>query len=565
MGSVEQTRRLSRRMAESMMVDLDGVTDRELEQLDAYFAELHQQRLLSAYAAALPSQTTPEDGEHSEASVNELEEFVRHSLTRQLLRLAMLQYQTMVHRNDFGPLGERAVSTGFCRMMLHVPDDKPLRAIDMERMQQRLEAFEASVGLCSADEYEQAVNDARILLLGRWVPYYQLSDLDQTLQVLGVPFGVAVSSDRGQTAFLFGNVSRQKIDSYEVVVVESEWVRSPQRVISVAGIAVAPNRIIVRRTSLRVMFVAKWSQPKVFSFWSRTIADQLRDVAFERWRCGSQRIAMDSNAGRGFVEKMVDGVLAHETGHRIEDHDLPFVCTRIHSTYFGAKMNTLGVITELIADWAPRRGDVMGAMARFAQRARSGEPRSHVERDIWVYLNDNCFYGDSAVPEGYVDLTLAVHALVFRFISPGDRSVDFAAIDESILSTYQFLLRTKVRFIHAAISIVERGTYTVAGHRLSYEELGQRMLMLYRESGRYFTGLDHLRRSYDYWLNLLEYARLYSPETQATLTELQKTARREFSQAVLSLCAGPLDDRRSLRHHVFAQYKYLGVTGGEHE
>jgi hypothetical protein len=319
------------------------------------------------------------------------------------------------------------------------------------------------------------------------------------------------------------------------------------------------RRMMIRHESCKIVLFNKWEQ---FFYTSSSEKMKSNNNPDESIRYNLVRMALEvggiksiSDFGRlkdNFLAMILDGIIYHELGHKLAKRDRPTISNSMASSFYKT-YNIIEVIEEAIADWCPAHGELMGSMARFVERHKMKDPS--VSRDFYAYLSDTWFLNSGEQELGL--LTEVITAFAIHCIRD-DGTIDFDRIENNIDRNYKYLQEMKCLILEGIRNIMSEGSYLIGDTTLSFEELAGYILTMYQNSPDNYTRQEDLFYKHDFWLNLLHYAELFSPETYANMQDTLILYAGQVSRDILNMISGE-SAYSSLRDYIYRRYEALGV------
>jgi hypothetical protein len=310
-------------------------------------------------------------------------------------RLSVIQYIWFCLSQDWGDLGQDAVKESFCRCLLNIAADKTLSYQNWMAFEEAFTRLKREFG------YEAlSVEDCETLLSDFSIPYgstsYALDNLAELNKAVrnDYPDVIIQGGYYGSTLeFIVGRGQVRSVGNFTVFEIREEIWRSCTTVMAMAAM-IGNKEIYVRREALKTIFYYKWKPIVQYPhFIGYTEAEkegfELKKATLEAYELHTladfERIEPD------FIADLEHNVLTHELGHAvIQHHTLPL---RIATMGEGIKMLGAQVMTDLLevlADIAPRHGDLMGPLYGMLELYKTDYKR--FLRRYWMYRSDVWFF-----------------------------------------------------------------------------------------------------------------------------------------------------------------------------
>lgn len=497
------------------------------------------------------------------ALIQELHMFIKESLSRQFKSLAMLEYLIMEKTKDFGSMGEQRVSISFCRNLLNIPNDREVTQFDADRFRRLIDEFDQTMQKRSGEQYRDIYKTGNVSFLGVKVSYTGLAPIIQYLTLLKSPYQMYVTyNSQGLVNLIFGEMIEKKLGNYTVMIFEKEYIRTPSLVLSIAAENASGEKIMIRRESCEVIFFNKWQKfyeqskaerKRALRHVNSSVREGVKERALQLY--GAKTTEEVKKIKNTFIEDMIDGIIWHEIGHKVTKQKQNPQYGKFAGAVFESSDKLPSVLNEALADWAPLTDQVKGAVARFRELARVDKARA--QRELYVYLSDNWFVDES---EEFMALqTDILTALVLHFMNI-QGEFDFERYDRESPKIYDFLLKAHEQLMQELVGLLEKATYDVGIHKLSYAQLKTELLKMYKNDKLVATE-DQMLEKPNYWMNLWGYARKFSPQTYQQVNDYIATNGNDFRLKLLKIFSknDPGRFNNSLREFIVARFTEIGV------
>jgi hypothetical protein len=438
----------------------------------------------------------------AKAELRSVQECAKEVLYRQLKSLALALYLCMEKNKNWGGMGEQRVFVSFCRNILNVPNDRGVTQFDADNFRRIVESHDRSLGKKSGDEMARYCKEKRIALFGK---EFERSELCEFIKLFDAEYYFYSHSGSYGTEFIFGKAAWTQIDDTPIYAFVDEYIRSPEKnCLSIAGRAPSPMQ--VRRVSLEVICLNKWQK-----YFEATKAERRRCSRHPNTAIREEltRRAMASYgiAGPGdflkykneWIGLMVDTVIWHEFGHQISQSDMT---ARNPAHYaFSRVINQDETVScalgELLAEWAPARGEKKGSIAWFLETA--GSDSKTATSQFHLFLSDNWFVDEqeflSLRSNSYLGLGL-------YFIEP-DGSVNFDLMAREHARIYGFLLDIYHRVMETLLDFLFHADLRKDGQRIKYADAEEGILKQRQEKNPDLDA-DKMKKDYTYWEAILD-------------------------------------------------------------
>jgi hypothetical protein len=494
--------------------------------------------------------------------LHSIREFVKEYLYRELKELALLIYLSMDKRKDFGPMGEQRVSISFCRNILNIPNNREVTQFDADRFRRILDECDKRQGSKSGDAYLNYVRKEYALdIFGRKYPNIDFAYINDFLDLLDVDYYLFYTHSRPYgLRYIFGEVDEKDLLGNKACIIQKEYIRSPQFVLSVAA-EVYKDITMIRREACEVIFFNKWQK-----FFDQSKAERkhalhhvnsaLREGIKEKALTfyGARKTADVLNIKELFIEEMIDGILWHEMGHHVSFIDMEPIHNAFRNNFpEGEGVGT--VLIEALADWAPARDARKGAFTRFAELADKDTQRA--SRDLYVYISDNWFVDET---EEFMSLMSNVLVGLALYFIKTDGSVDFERLGREKDQIYAFLQKRYKALLTKLLNIIYTAVYEIGIHKANYKMLEKEVYKLYQNS-RNAKPLEELYLYPPFWINIVAYLKQFSKTGWEQFRAAQDEEASALEQMILKVITKGQEEKykNSLRKYIVDRAREIGL------
>jgi hypothetical protein len=238
---------------------------------------------------------------------------------------------------------------------------------------------------------------------------------------------------------------------------------------------------------------------------------------------------------------MRDGVVYHELGHFLySKFDRNPVEEAIFNT-FREDDDVLYTLDELLADWAPQRDTMKGAMLRFAELGLANAVTG--TRLLNEYASDNWFPDENE--EFFVSRSRTSVGLDLAFVKD-DKFYDFKSIISEQPAVYEFLETRQKTIIHKipvilSIASYEKGTKT-------YSEVENCIMEVFKEKGTNGTA-EEIKEKCEYWEELRDKYVKTDPVLKKSIEDQLKTQENMLEHDVFKIIKGILKRRKVMKNY----------------
>jgi hypothetical protein len=534
-----------------------GLADNVLEDLHAYFTEKYGRRMLDEslsvekrHLGVLVNEESPAPGgpppvdyisavkkdgglPSREDEQNAVRECVKEVLYRQLKKLALAIYLCMQKKRSWGTIGEEGIIVSFSRSILGISNSNSVTNFDIRRFLHILDKYDTELGNKSGDEIAGYCKDKKIDLFGR---EFSFPDLCNFIKLLDADYYLYSNSGPFCAEFIFGKAAWTKIADTPIYTFLDEYIRSPMHHLSIVGRS--PSPIQIRRVSLETACFNKWKSLFDDSrIENRIPSRHPYNIIGKRIRKRAMLLYGIFTNG-DFPEKkdaliadMVDGVIWHEFGHEISQADMDPVHFAIRGN-IREEETIFSALEELLADWAPERGEKKGALVRFVELSNSN--RNNAAALFYMFLSDNWYISDAN--EEYFSLRSKIYlSLGLYFLGDGG-SVNFERMAREHDSIYAFFMEKFRRLIERFIDFIARGTFIKEGRQVGYEALDAEIFSRRRQNNEALTR-EAMKKEHGYWREIISCMKA-SEESSGQFRVFLDKESAALRQDVLELVSG---------------------------
>lgn len=506
--------------------------------------------------------------------IHAVHEFVKEYLYRQLKELAMVIYLAMKKSNDFGGMGEDRVKSSFIRNILNIPNNQQLGYFHELQFDRILDDFDKRHGNKSGDEYVEFIDNWSLTLLKRTYMHYNISDIILIFDLLKAPYTIQRTFGPYNTQFILAECETMKYDKYTAYMFKREYIRSPQKVLSLVA-ELFNEGTIVRREALEVITFNKYQ--KYLEDYGRNIFfgnEHINIVItyfFRKHIFSGFGIDLDNTTPAekkdkykkikdSLIIEIEDGVLWNRIGSLVYKENLDPVHAAFSLSLLNYNDGISKIYGSVLADWLPRKGKCQGAMSRFCEVA--GFDPLRAARDVYMYLSDNWFTDE----DDFMLRTTNISAgLIVPFLNKG-ASVDFANMAKEIPVIYTLVFNRLAALYEKLMVIMHKSHYQAGIHTLDYAGMEDTLFRIYQKS-RNARSLEELRLFSPFWANIHGYLKKSSPEGYEEFDAVLTVEALDFESTVLDHISGgkTAQYHDSLREYIFTRFMEIGIIPKERE
>jgi hypothetical protein len=563
-----------------------GLSDSELEKLHGYFTEKYGRFMLdeslpikerhltwqvsqkspdlAATGGFLPPNGAPAplpDGADLPALRKQELFYVQESdkevLYRQFFDMSLLIYLAMQKTKQWGVLGEQRISISLCRAILRIKNDSDVTQWDADRFGKILQECDKRYGNLPGEELVQYCKDKPIVLFGKeYVFFNQLRDF---ITLLDADYYLFVKGGPFCAEYIFGSVTWQKIGDIDIYTFQDEYIRSPMHCLSIAGRS--PNPMQIRHVAMEVIYHNNWDvflarskaeRRRALRHPNTAIRDRVKETALLLY--GAETKDKLKNKKVGFIDDMESGVVYHELGHWLSEQGMDPVYWAIRFA-IAEDPTPCCALEELLAEFAPVRGEKMGAIAHILEVAR-GDPQKAAAL-FYVFMSDNWYVDEE---EEFLALRSNTYLALSLYFIRSARSVDFTMMENEHSRIYAFLLDKYRRLLETYLDLFYRTVYQKGGRAMSYQELEADILRQWQEKDPDWT-IDKMKQNSGYWSGIVNIHLKSLPEGWKQYEDITASGAVSLEFDILALITGgnTMQYNNSLRQYIIERCKELGI------
>jgi hypothetical protein len=552
-------------MKASIFSDL---TDEELNSLYNDFATKYgkdlrdetrqmEERKLTGLAAARYT-----DKEMQEQEKLHVRECLKEVLFRALKELALIMYLAMDKCGDFGLFGKKRISISFFRKVLDIPNDRYVTWYDDIRFRQILDECDKRNGRKSGDDYLEYCKNFSMEIFGKQYQATELDEVNELFELLDADYYLWLTTTRHCVIrFVFGLLEKREIEGNKIWIMQKEFIRSPQLILNIAA-EVYKDSSIIRWDACEVIFFNKWQE-----FFNQSVIENkhaLRHI-YSSIREGFKKFTLFYSGATNtqeiikikdafILDKLIDGICYHEWGHHISHKDMESVYYDFHWIF--TESDNLGhVLAEVLADWAPQRGQKKGAFSRFVELSETDIKQATA--NVYMYMSDNWFVEEDEELQSLASDVLV--SLALSYINP-DSTVNFDRLAREINQIYTFFLERHKHLIDKLLAVIRNSYYDFGIKKQDYADLEQRIFEMYQNT-RNAKPLEELRHADFFWGNVVGFLEKFSTDGWE---QYQKVLAEEAYSLKLTLLEMITNGNgrkynHSLRTYITERSKEIGI------
>lgn len=503
----------------------------------------------------------------SKTNKQKIQTIVNNSISEQLRKVAFIQYFLMEKTNNWGNGGEQQSKIGFCRNLLKIPFEKSLSTDDATKFMTVVRDAGEDYDILDASQYslQQLYTNFTIKIGSMSFKVSDSIEINCLLKFIESDVHYYAARMGSDHMFIFANYTKETLDRYEIIHLNSEIIRSPKTIMAMAA-SNNSNIIHIRKESLETIFHQKWIQ--CFQYGEldllnigekdeRNISEGIKRKALSLYGINEERDLYKQKDQ--FLSDMKNTILFHEVGHGVSLREI--MSFEVGSVSEASKLfgeNILSSLLEFLADFCPQFGGLKGAMQNMIDISKNEPTRA--EGMFYMYFSDTWFFDtDDEYMYSYSEM---MALLMLKYIKK-DGSVNWHTVQKDV--SYH-----PIKTDDDEPSMVERvmNLLTVQSGELK-KMIGSSKFKLSGPDLKSFEyiktlTLNSLKKSSvvdenDYgfmckfWSYLIEYCKKLSPDKGANILSFLKQEERKTLQRMFILSAG----RKKAEAYHFNHRKYI--------
>lgn len=359
-----------------------------------------------------------------------IRELFEQQIVRHVRQSALLQYRYMQLTQDWGDLGEQRIMLSYCRHALGLANDTELTQPHIDKFERFILEESQDIFELTPEQLRKKDEAIRCDLFYKTIDYSKEKDIHEVLHFLGSTKGLICGQLSIFRSIIFGEAEIKELNGYRITTFKTELARTPAAVLSIAAV-VGGKHIAIRVASCETIYANKWqgimrqsSHMLLFELFNEyeNISTVFKLKALKTYGVKSKEDLAQTK--QLFLNEMIEGLLWHELGHGIVINER----LSVEDSAFGEALgvwgaNIISVMKEIVADWAPKSGEIQGPLYYMAH-----QERTKLTRMLYVYMSDNWFLGSQE--DAFANHTEIMLALILKYIKT-DGTVDQAALQKA--------------------------------------------------------------------------------------------------------------------------------------
>nr|AGS52625.1 hypothetical protein [uncultured bacterium contig00043] len=485
-----------------------------------------------------------------------IREFVKEYIYREIKEYSLITYLAMKKCYNFEQMGEQRVSISFCRIILGIQNDCAVTQFDADRFNHIVEECDKRNKYKSGEEYSSYLRNYKLKLFGRDYCHDELMDINAIFYLLGADYFLFryIHDDYG-SEFIFGKVYIKELGNDRAFIIQEEYIRSPQLVLSIAA-RTYNNIMLIRNNACELIFFNKWQKhygqskaecERALQHVNSSIREGFKEKALNYYNARNTFDVL--NTYDIFIKDMSDGIFWHEIGHHLANGEMDPL-HNVFRVFFAGEDNIGSALEEALADWAPAKDSRMGSFAHFIKISKTDILKA--VGNIYTYLSDNWFVDEE---EEFLSVRSNIlTGLTFIFINP-DGSVNFDKLEKEYLNIYIILQERFNILSNKSIDIIHNSIYELDDRSINYKMLENELYDYYQYT-KEGCSLEKLHKNTSYWDQVFMYLKKYSKEGWDKYQKLLE-AEYNLTETIILKMANTKSD--SLRKYIIERSKETGV------
>jgi len=533
------------------------MTDNELDNNHIKFTIKYGQAITKSLKEDIPL----DENMISDMKFDNLCEFVLEWLIRSFRYWALIIYLAMEKTKNFFPHGEHRTKIGFIRVINHIPNNREVNYYDLDSFNLTVSLCDKKYGEKTGEELVELLNGFSIELFGSKYPHTNLHLLKKLINLLNVDcFLFNTDSSPYGCRFLLGRMEKRFVDQAEFYMVITEYIRSPQLVLSLAA-EVYGKSSIMRKTALEVITFnksekyfdqTKYELNRALRHPNSAIREGLKSCIFHFYGINNKKQFLDIKDI--YLNEMVEMIFMHETGHILTYKQLDPVEYAFQNC-FNESDDVLHTLSEMLADWAIEKDSKKGTISKIVELSKVDIKRA--TKEFYTLLSDNWFVDEE---EEYLPLFSNCQVGLGSAFICADRSINFKKLEAENGEIYHLLLMIFKDIIHRLLDVIHNAHYNFGVSTLDYDDLEQQVFEMYENSPNAKSSIEELRKFTFYWKNIIGQLD-YSQDGWEQFNKVFSEGAAFLEQTILDFASGGNAQKygNSLRKFIVERAKETGI------
>jgi len=397
---------------------------------------LNQAFFHSKSSSGLSHLILKQGGSHTDC--RNIRDFLEHDCWEQLKKLAFFQLYRAQRFDCFGDVSSQEALDSFLRVILNKPLSEALQPEDMHYGQQLLNQYLDSEHwhTYSCEDMTKMIQEFEWDVLGEKISILDVKKINLFFQLIDSSLYFQSGIYGEELHFFLGEASQFKKADYQVAYLHTEWMRSPNTVLSMAAV-INHQHILLRHHAFCYVYHQKWQSLLQGSAVASPIDSSrfldpfalstlIKDQAVCAWRKTGLLPLKEA-----VIQGILDVVLHHELGHAIIQYHIfkqadSSLAAALALSTSHEMLACLETMAEIAPEWTKPEGSIHGPLLYIANL--SSVALFQAQSLYWMYLSDAFFYDTQ---EGhlypYSDLMMMV---MVQYINEG--SIDFLRLQHDL-------------------------------------------------------------------------------------------------------------------------------------
>ena len=364
---------------------------------------LNQAFFHSKSPSRLSSLILNQGGTHTDCK--NIRDFLEHQCWEQLKKLAFFQLYRAQRFDCFGDVSSQEALDSFLRVILNKSLSQTIQSEDMHYVQQMLNQYlnYENWHTYSCEDMTKMIQEFEWDVLGEKISILDVKKINLFFQLIDSSLYFQSGIYGEELHFFLGEASQFKKADYQVAYLHTEWMRSPNTVLSMAAV-INHQHILLRHHAFCYVYHQKWEYLLQGSD-ARSSIDSSRfldpvvlsTLIKEQAACAWRKTGL-LPLKEALIQGILDVVLHHELGHAVVQYhlfnqaDSSFAAALALSTSH-EMLACLETMAEIAPEWIKPEGSIQGPLLYIAHLASSN--LSQAQSLYWMYVSDAFFYDTS--------------------------------------------------------------------------------------------------------------------------------------------------------------------------
>lgn len=410
--------------------------------------------------------------EDSDKIALKIKKNIEESILETVNYISDIQYYMMEKTGHWGEYGQQRVVIGFARLKLGIAPEADITQRDINEFT-RLMNSNNELKALSPKRLKEIEEETNFTVLGKTIKLHRSDLVNRELAFIGSKNRISIGMYGKHRSIIYGIAKSMRKEGYELYLFDKEIARTPSNIMSIAAV-IGQKDVGIRKESCRLIFEMKWKKmfeynerekAKMYNNEAGNIREMIKVRALEAYNVkDAQELEKIKDT---FVDEMIEGIIWHEFGHGVffnEELETEAAGISKAFSYFGE--NIVGILHEVLADWAVRMTKLKGPVQHFIEIALDeGDPQK-ANRMLLVYMSDNWFLDFKEEFLGsQTDLMISI---LCPFLND-DFTFDFHKMREMFDTVHDLMMDESIKIIDLVIEKAKKAVYHVGKNRYHFE------------------------------------------------------------------------------------------------